>query len=165
MLVKLWRCRIIWFLFVSFKIIILCSIVCRLIFHSLLVKLFHSLWFAKYLIFAKIWFVKTSIRIVKYESQVAKSNPGKVFWESDFRFQPQDHVEQLQAKVSWITFWRLYCSYTKLVDIIFCMCSRGFSVSRTLTKNHSFKPISVQTLWYVISFLLLNSSSIYDNVR
>ena len=38
----------------------------------------HSIWFVKYVFSAKIWSVKTSIRIVKYESRarVAKSNPG-----------------------------------------------------------------------------------------
>ena len=35
MLLKLWPCRVIWFLFEGFKTIILCSIVCRLMFHSL----------------------------------------------------------------------------------------------------------------------------------
>ena len=29
---------------------------------------------------SKIWFVKTSTRVVKYESQVVKSNPAQDFW-------------------------------------------------------------------------------------
>ena len=35
------------------------------------------LWFVKYFFSAKIWFVKTSTWIVKYESRVVKSNPGR----------------------------------------------------------------------------------------
>ena len=46
---------------VSFKTIIVCSV--------------HSIRFVKYKSFAEIWFVKTSTRIVKYESRVVKSNP------------------------------------------------------------------------------------------
>ena len=44
-----------------FTTIILCSV--------------HSIWFLKYIFSAKIWFVKTSTRIVIYESRVVKSNP------------------------------------------------------------------------------------------
>ena len=55
-------CQIIWYLIVGFKTIILCSV--------------HSLWFVKYMFSAKIWFMKTSTRIVKYKSQVIKSNPA-----------------------------------------------------------------------------------------
>ena len=43
MLVKLWRCRIISFLFVGFKTIILCSIVGRLMFYSLYDS--RNIWF------------------------------------------------------------------------------------------------------------------------
>ena len=42
------------------KTIILCSV--------------SSIWFVKYVFFAKIWFLKTSTRIVKYESRVVKAN-------------------------------------------------------------------------------------------
>ena len=59
---KLWHCQIIWYLFESFKTIILCS-PC-------------SVWFVKYVLSAKIWFVKTSTRIVTYESWVVKLNSG-----------------------------------------------------------------------------------------
>ena len=42
------------------KTIILCSV--------------YSIWFVKYMFSAKIWSMKTSTRIVKYESWVVKSN-------------------------------------------------------------------------------------------
>ena len=35
----------------------------------------HSIWFVKYVHSAKIWFMKTSSRIMKYETWVVKSNP------------------------------------------------------------------------------------------
>ena len=63
-LLKLWHCQIIWYLFANFKIIILCS-VC-------------SIRFVKYVLSTKIWFVKTSTRILKYESWVIKSNSDHV---------------------------------------------------------------------------------------
>ena len=50
------------FLIADFKIITLCSV--------------HSIWFVKYALAAKIWFLKTSTRIMKYESKVVKSNPA-----------------------------------------------------------------------------------------
>ena len=65
MFLKVWLCRIIWYLFAGFKTITLCSV--------------SSIWFMKYVFFAEIWFVKTSTRIVKYESRVVKSNPGNLF--------------------------------------------------------------------------------------
>ena len=52
---QLWQCQIIWYLFESFKTIILCS-VC-------------SMQFVKYVLPVKIWLVKTLTRIVKYESR------------------------------------------------------------------------------------------------
>ena len=36
----------------------------------------RSIWFMKYEFSAEIWFVKTSNRIMKYESQVVKVNPN-----------------------------------------------------------------------------------------
>ena len=54
-------CRIIWYLFAGLKPIILYSV--------------HSILFVKYLFSSEIWFVKTSTRIVKYESRVVKSSP------------------------------------------------------------------------------------------
>ena len=53
--------RIVWYLFAGFKIMILCS--------------GHPIWFMNYVFSVKIWFVKNSTRIVKYESQIVKSNP------------------------------------------------------------------------------------------
>ena len=55
MFLKLWYCQKVWYLFPGLKTIILCSV--------------HSTWFVKYLFSAKLWFVKTSTRIVKYESR------------------------------------------------------------------------------------------------
>ena len=55
--------QVICYLFAAFKNIILSSV--------------HSIIFMKYVFAAKIWFMKTSARIVKYESQAVKSNPGK----------------------------------------------------------------------------------------
>ena len=63
-LLKLWHRQIIWYLFANFKTIILCS-VC-------------SIRFVKYVLSTKIWFVKTSTRILKYESRVIKSNSDHV---------------------------------------------------------------------------------------
>ena len=39
----------------------------------------HFIRFKKYAFSAKIWFVKTSTRIAKYESWVVKSNPAYVY--------------------------------------------------------------------------------------
>ena len=58
---KLWHCRIIYYVLAGFKTIILCSV--------------HSIRFVKYDFFTKIWFVKTANRIVKYGSRIVKSNP------------------------------------------------------------------------------------------
>ena len=66
MFLKLWHCQIIWNLFLGLKIIILCFV--------------HTVWFVKYVFFAKIWFVETSVRIVKYESRIVKSNPVESLW-------------------------------------------------------------------------------------
>ena len=57
------QCRIIWYQLPGFKTIIVCSV--------------HSIRFVKYVSFAKICFMKTSTRIVKYESRVVKSNPAQ----------------------------------------------------------------------------------------
>ena len=48
-------------LFVAFKAKVLCSV--------------HFIWFVKHVFSAKIQFVKTSVRIVKYVSQVATHWP------------------------------------------------------------------------------------------
>ena len=48
-------------MFADFKTMILCSL--------------HSKQFVKFVISAKIWFMKTSIRPVKYEPRVVKLNP------------------------------------------------------------------------------------------
>ena len=59
---KLWHCQIIWYLFAGFKVIILLSV--------------HFIWFVKYVFSAKLRFVKTSTRLVKYKSRVVESNPA-----------------------------------------------------------------------------------------
>ena len=61
---RLWHCQIIWYLFESFKTIMLCSV--------------RSIRFVKYVLSAKIWFMKTSTRIVKYESRVVRLNSVSV---------------------------------------------------------------------------------------
>ena len=61
----------IWFLFADFKTAILCSV--------------HSIWFVKYVLSAKVLFVKTSTRIVKCESRVVKSNPGDYYAQASSR--------------------------------------------------------------------------------
>ena len=53
--------------------------------------LLRSIRFVKYLFPAKIWFVKTSSRTVKYESQVAELNP-------DFRLLKADLEENIYWK-------------------------------------------------------------------
>ena len=57
MFLKLWHCRIIWYLFVGFKTIILCSV--------------NSIRFVKMWVFL-LKYVKTSTTVVKYESRVVK---------------------------------------------------------------------------------------------
>ena len=64
MFLKLSQRRIIWYLLVDVEGRILCSV--------------HSIRFVKYVFSAKIYFVKTSTRIVKHESRVVKSNPVRV---------------------------------------------------------------------------------------
>ena len=56
----------------SFKTIVLFSVL--------------SIQFMKYVFSAKIWFVKTSTRIVKYESRVAKSNAEYAPFSSIVKF-------------------------------------------------------------------------------
>ena len=55
---EIWHCEIFWY--------------CRFQNHILVI----SLWFVKYEFSTKIWFVKTSTWIVKYESRVVKLNPA-----------------------------------------------------------------------------------------
>ena len=57
---------------INFKTIILYSV--------------HSTRFMKYEFSVEMWFVKTSARIVKYESQVFKSNPGYIMLQNIFIF-------------------------------------------------------------------------------
>ena len=64
MFLKLSQCAIIWYLLAGFKGIISCSV--------------HSIRFVKNAFSTKLWFVKTSTRIVKYESRVVKSNPVRI---------------------------------------------------------------------------------------
>ena len=90
---KLWQYQIIdTYLQVTYlKTIILCSV--------------SSIWFVKYVFFAKIWFLKTSTRIVKYESRVVKANP--VSCSSAFGvtlrtyFSNQNPFSQYHKRVSW----------------------------------------------------------------
>ena len=48
---------------------------CRNTCKTVIVCSVHSMGFVKFVFSTKIWFVKTSTRIVKYESRVVKSNP------------------------------------------------------------------------------------------
>ena len=57
---KLWHCQIIWYIFVGFKTIMLFSV--------------HCIRFMKWVFSVKIWFLKTSTRIMKYKSWVVKSD-------------------------------------------------------------------------------------------
>ena len=57
---SMWHCRVIWYLFVSFKTI-LCSV--------------HSIWFLSIWIFCWNVICENLTRIVKYESQVVKLHP------------------------------------------------------------------------------------------
>ena len=75
---KLWHRQIIWYLFASFKDIILCSV--------------HSIWFVKCVFSAQIRFVKTLTRIVKHESRVAKSNPE----QSEISFPQSDKMKNFK---------------------------------------------------------------------
>ena len=91
---KLCHCRIILYLFAGFKIIILCSV--------------HPKWFMKFVFSAKMWFMKTSTRIVNYESQVAKLNPGN----PEYLKQNKNHLA-IQIHHSMLELLLLvYCSYT-----------------------------------------------------
>ena len=67
-LLKLWHYQITWHLFAAFKTIIFCSL--------------HSMWFMKYRFSAEIWFVKTSTRVVRFESRVIKLNSEIYFCEN-----------------------------------------------------------------------------------
>ena len=90
MLLKLWQCRVIWYFFVGSKIIILSSAL--------------SVWFLKYVFLAKIWFVKLSTRIVKYESRVVKPNPARILKRSRHDFSGKHLCDG-------------YC-----MDIMWCLC-------------------------------------------
>ena len=54
-------------------------LICRFEDHNLMSSLLYSVLFVIYMFSAKIWVVKTSLRIVKYESRVVKSNPDIYF--------------------------------------------------------------------------------------
>ena len=56
---KSWHCWIIWYLLAGFKVCVLFTM--------------------KYVFSVKIWFIKTTTRILKYKSQVVKSNPGNCY--------------------------------------------------------------------------------------
>ena len=126
MFLKLWHCQTIWYLLAGFTITILCSV--------------HSMWFVKYVFFAKIWFMKTSTRIVKTKSRVIKSNPAsllKACWKNQSKssgtFSPSSDM------------WRmLFLGNTRTKTIVIntnsgntiCCCScQNFSVSLVTPKN------------------------------
>ena len=67
---------IIWYLVESFQTITLHSV--------------RSIRFAKYVLSAKIWFVKTSTRIVKYESPIVKSNSDGSVSSLSLRLEGED---------------------------------------------------------------------------
>ena len=88
-------CWTILVLFVDFIAIILCSIYC--------------IWFVKYVLSAKKWFVKTSTRILKYESRVVKSNPvgWSLLWNGKIK------ISLLWFVCYTLTFWGMV--YSKVV--------------------------------------------------
>ena len=57
----------------------------------------HSLWFVKYMFSTKIWFVKSSTKIVKYESRVVKSNPIAIL-KNFVKFTEKDLCQSLFLK-------------------------------------------------------------------
>ena len=62
----------------------------------------------KFVFSAKMWFMKTSTRIVNYESQVAKLNPGN----PEYLKQNKNHLA-IQIHHSMLELLLLvYCSYT-----------------------------------------------------
>ena len=61
MFLKLWHCQIIWYLFAGLKTMILC---------------FFTLYDSWNVFPTKLWFLKTSTRIMKYDSRIMKLNPG-----------------------------------------------------------------------------------------
>ena len=54
--------------------------ICR--FKAYNLEFYLSVWHEKYLFSAETWFVKTSTRIAKYESRVAKSNPDFLIFQN-----------------------------------------------------------------------------------
>ena len=83
MFLKLWHCQIVWYLFAGFKTIILCSV--------------PSIWFVIYVFSGKICYMKTSTRVVKYESRVVKSNPGSKSWTHFLsRLLPRSRAESIR---------------------------------------------------------------------
>ena len=82
---KLWHCRIIWYLLVGFKTIILCSV--------------HSIRFVK-MCFFLLKYVKTSTRVVKYESRVVKSTLVICLF--------QTYISVDYEKINWCNYFAPY---------------------------------------------------------
>ena len=73
---NLWHYGIIRYLFAGFKTITLCSENLQTGFMTITLCSVYSIRFVKHAFSTKIWFVKTSTRIMKYKSWVIKLNHG-----------------------------------------------------------------------------------------
>ena len=72
-----------WYLLAGFKTIIFCFV--------------HSIRFVKYVLSAKIWFVKALTRIVKYESRVVKLNPAVAEKYYEWTSRENEEVKPVQS--------------------------------------------------------------------
>ena len=94
----LWQCQIIWNIYVSFTTIILYSL--------------RSIQFMKRFVFSKkIWFLKNSTRVVKYESWVVKLNPAwlsRFWWKFNYSA-PDPHKLFTLVKTYQIHFHSSIC--------------------------------------------------------
>ena len=60
-----------------------------------------SLYMIRGMSFAKIWFVKTSTRIIKYESRVVKSNPVRILKTSRHDFSGKHLCDGYGMDIMW----------------------------------------------------------------
>ena len=97
----------------------------------------------KYMFSAKIWFMKTSTRIVKHESQVIKSNPDglhdhlrDVPWENIFK------LSLLLLLVNFLSGFRLELMYISLI----------ISIRSNLAHLHGFQQLVLLPEFIEITF-------------
>ena len=68
---------------------------------------FYSLCIISEIFSVKVWFMKISTRIVKYESQIVKSNPEIIFRINYLKYERKSSLKTTVDIKKEITSWKL----------------------------------------------------------